>query len=463
MSTTIKSGGNIVHTIVYVFLCLWGICESVYGILQVLGILPSMHPVFRLTGHLGNPGPYGGFIACITAMAITNLLSNRYSNFLNLNPISKIASKAMAICGLVILPATLSRSAWACIGITVIINLLSHRPIKQWIKHNPGKLIIIVIVLFILCLGALIIKWDSVLGRFHIWNMDIRTIAAAPLHGHGQKYIMGAYGEIQELYFRERLNNPQFPPVLVKVASCPEYPFNEYLGVGMSYGVPAMILLLIVTLLLISALWKSNSLMSGGAIALSIFASASYPMVHWQFWILLVAFYLGYIISSIEGNQKGLKSILSSILMLCLLIIGIFHIHQRNNKQPQGLLFEQGYSLFQDGKWEESNSILLKGTAISSDPMFHVIIGRNYEAMGLILKAEKEYERAHYMAPNRIYPLARLMRLYISIGENYKAIAIGQEAADIPVNNRLSSMIILHNETVSALDSLKNTLFLNEE
>ena len=48
---------------------LWGIAEAGYGLLQVLGWRSSRHALYALTGHFQNPGPFGGFIACVMAVS----------------------------------------------------------------------------------------------------------------------------------------------------------------------------------------------------------------------------------------------------------------------------------------------------------------------------------------------------------------------------------------------------------
>lgn len=57
--------------------CLWGIVESLCSLSQVLDWRSSRHALYALTGHFQNPGPFGGFIACVMVEAGAWLL--RYS------------------------------------------------------------------------------------------------------------------------------------------------------------------------------------------------------------------------------------------------------------------------------------------------------------------------------------------------------------------------------------------------
>ena len=66
MRTAGRFGGR---SVLVAGLCVWGIVESCYGLSQVLGWRSSRHALYALTGHFQNPGPFGGFIACVMAVA----------------------------------------------------------------------------------------------------------------------------------------------------------------------------------------------------------------------------------------------------------------------------------------------------------------------------------------------------------------------------------------------------------
>ena len=60
---------QLLNMLLVVAVCVWGIVEAGYGLMQVLGWRMSHHSLYSLTGHFNNPGPYGGFIACVMAVA----------------------------------------------------------------------------------------------------------------------------------------------------------------------------------------------------------------------------------------------------------------------------------------------------------------------------------------------------------------------------------------------------------
>ena len=79
---------------------------------------------------------------------------------------------------------------------------------------------------------------------------------------------------------------------------------------------------------------------------------------------------------------------------------------------PQ-FLFDYGKALRESGLLTKSNDILLRGVDISSDPMFLVLIGRNYEDSDQYKIAENFYFRAINRLPSRMYPRYLLARMYV--------------------------------------------------
>ena len=62
-------------------------------------------------------------------------------------------------------------------------------------------------------------------------------------------------------------------------------------------------------------------------------------------------------------------------------------------------LYDLGYSLHKVGRYNESDEVLRQGSRFSSDPLFHVIMGKNHEAVGRYEDAEGEYLKAYHMVP----------------------------------------------------------------
>ena len=91
---------------------------------------------------------------------------------------------------------------------------------------------------------------------------------------------------------------------------------------------------------------------------------------------------------------------------------------ERDNSR---FLFDFGKTLRIHGRYNDSNDMLRQGAKVSPDPMFHILMGNNYKDMGYANLAEKAYQKAFAIMPNRIYPLYQLMLLYKDTGEEKKA------------------------------------------
>ena len=190
-------------------------------------------------------------------------------------------------------------------------------------------------------------------------------------------------------------------------------------------------------------LQRRKSSLAGGMLALAVFALFSYPLSIMQFRILLVLF----LASCGPVRRRGSKAetLLTAVAALactgaCIALkpsadalkdaerkwkrISAYSAHGATQEDVEAMLairerlsdnfrylYDLGYALHRCGHFEESNRVLAEGAEISSDPMFRVIMGRNFEALGDYARAEEEYLKAHYTVPCRIYPLLRLMRL----------------------------------------------------
>ena len=118
-------------------ICAWGICESMDGLSQVLGWRSSRHALYAVTGHFQNPGPFGGFIACVMAVAGAWLLrhpKDRSAGPGILSVVSRVTTALawMALAaGLLVLPASMSRAGWLGLAIALGVEWPRVQPERQ--------------------------------------------------------------------------------------------------------------------------------------------------------------------------------------------------------------------------------------------------------------------------------------------------------------------------------------------
>lgn len=411
------------------------IYECGVGLLQISGLYSSTHAKFILTGSFDNPGPYGGLIAILLTVLGVFVMQNKSGGKWSVKALVILSSVSCALC-IIVLPATMSRAAWFALGVTALVFGLKELSLADWIRKHKAVATIATITMLIVMTGVFFMKKDSAIGRLHIWHMELRAITEKPLTGHGKGSVLGVYGDTQSEYFAEK----ERPEIITKVAGCPEYAFNEYLKIGIEYGIPAMVGVIIVLILLIAILLKLRSSLAYGLITFCVFAFFSYPLeaIH--------------IKSDAENDWDSIRYLSSMELYedaveeyapLCDALNGNYRF-----------LYDYGYALYKCGRHRESIVVLKEGAAMSSDPMFYNIIGRNYEAMGLYQEAESAYLHAHYMVPQRLYPLTLLMRMHIRLGNNSEALRYGTMILGKHINERNRTMLRLKADAKHCVDSL---------
>ena len=419
---------------------IFSIYESGLGLLQIIGVRASSHSNFIMTGSFDNPGPYGGFIAIMLAILGAYVLLNRNVDKWYEKALVVLSMISCALC-IIVLPASMSRAAWLALGVAALVLGLKELNLADWIRKHKRWAIIASILVLMVITGVFFIKKDSAIGRLHIWNIELRAIADKPLTGYGKGSVLGVYGETQAEYFAEKDRSE----IIKKVAGCPEYAFNEYLKIGIEYGIPIMLAVIVMLIVLINLLLKVRSPFAYGLIAFCVFAFFSYPLS---------------VVKIKSEAEKQWESVryLSGMELYADAADEYAPLYE-DLKDNYRYLYDYGYALFKCGRYTESNKILKEGSKISSDPMFYNIMGRNNEALGFFREAESNYWHSHHMVPCRIYPLSLLMNLKIKIGSNQEAIEIGEKISSMQINDKLLSMKRLHKECLSRLDSLKNVTY----
>ena len=381
---------SIVKPIIVWTLIAFGMKEAVLGLLQVYGYEPSNHSLYALTGSFYNPGPYSGFLAMCLPLALHEWLKGKR--------IWKHVALVAWVLMLVVLPSGMSRSAWLAALVASGYVLCVHyweKVCRYWKLFCVGG-----VLLIILGIGAYHWKKDSADGRLLMWKIAF-TEVIVPWNGVGWEYVAGAYGEGQERYFASGKGTKQEE----HVAGAPEYVFNEYLQVGLAWGMPAMFG--IVFLVIVCLKWGHESRqygVCGGLLSLSVFAFSSYPF---QFLAFILAF-LALLVACAMGYRKKWVGTLALVWGIGL---GVYLADNRPQKNARQM-FEQAHALHKAGEWQASTDLLKEAMKVSSDAMILNIIGKNFQSMGQPEEAEHWFIRSTHRLPNRIYPYYLLAKLY---------------------------------------------------
>lgn len=431
---------GIIVQIVIVCLIMIGGYEAFLGFRQLYGFSVSNHSLYALTGSFYNPGPYMGYLAMVLPVCVYVYING----MTRIMVMPRYLAGAVGLMILCLLPSGMSRSAWVAAIVSVgYVMAMQHREKLSMFFRNHWKGVLMGgIVLAVLACGAYHLKKDSADGRLLMWKVAARAVCERPWTGYGWDYVAGAYGDAQEAYFAKG----DYTATEAHVAGSPEYVFNEYLQVAMAWGVPMLLL----GLLVLVGGWciahrRKQYGLCGSLLSFGVFAFSSYPLQFPLFVFSLVLLWVGCILSCLP-HQERWGRIMAVILLLIALMGGGWLYYQQQKKDEtkekwercrvlyqsgaysqavesyaehyEGMkldaryLFEYGHSLHKLHRNEESNIILQEALKVSSDPMILNIVGKNHQEMGNYKEAEHWLMRSVHRLPGRIYPYYLLTKLY---------------------------------------------------
>lgn len=242
ISVCLDKKGNAFYLSVIWSLIILGGMEAVWGMRQIYGLTISNHSLYTLTGSFYNPGPYSGYLAMVFPVCLNEWLGlKKIGNRTWIEQGKYYGTSGVLLLILCVLPAGMSRSAWMAAlvsGVWVYGMHFSWGNRLRGIMEKYRKRVFPVIIaggMVLLMTGYAFfqLKADSANGRLLLWKMSVRAIAEEPVWGHGIGNFASAYGMAQENYFA----GGKYSDKEELVAGSPEYAFNEYLQVGVDYGV----------------------------------------------------------------------------------------------------------------------------------------------------------------------------------------------------------------------------------
>ena len=489
-----RGTGNITVLAITAVLLSAAVYEGVLGLLQLLGMESSGNRLYPFTGTFYNPGPFACYLALSLPWAL-RLISNCQFVISNLGKSSTISNEQLVISNLwdpvhnklnwkllitnykllivrvlitncalieawivvgldaVLLPASMSRTAWCAAVVGSVIALFGSKVIlfgsrlkdvctkKSLLPHRPSPLTLhsslLIIIAVALVYGVYRMKQGSADGRFLMWKVAAGAVSSHPFEGVGWQNVAGAYGMAQERYFASGTASPNE----ILVADAPEYVFNEYLQIAIAYGWGWSLLMIAVLIMAFVSAFRSGRYgIAGSVAACAVVMTASYPF---QFPISILT--IGAIcIAAFIGGRKCLDMEKGAVKLNCSVFCSLernvpshtprqrnFNIHTSTTfkiitvlaatiylaidckKFDQNVLFQTGLALHKSGEWEKSNEVMMDLLSHSSDPMPLNIIGKNYTELNMRDSAEHYLHRSTLRCPNRLYPHYLLMKLYL--------------------------------------------------
>ena len=431
---------ELVQKIIVAFFVLGGCIEAAWGLGQLYGVAMSNHAHFILTGSFYNPGPYSGFLAMIFPIAFYEWLHRRKEPK---SIAGHVAWAAMLLIGCLI-PCGMSRTAWLAVSVGAAYVVLMHeskRVAACWKRYRKRFIFLSGIALIGLAIAASAaygMKKDSADGRLLMWKVAVRAVMERPLTGCGWNQVAGAYGQAQEDYFA----SGQTIPSEEWVAGAPEYVFNEYLQMALAWGIPVLLLGLLVVAVAGYMGHRNKAYgLCGALLSLAVFAFASYPLQFPEFVVTGLLLVAACATSGLNAWKKYAIGVWGLAVAGCAVYacnywerraatdrweeVRSFYYMENYAEALEAYallyeslvwnpryLFEYGHALHKEGRYEESSGVMKEAMKHSSDAMILNILGKNCQALGQYEEAEEWYIRSTHRLPNRLYPYYLLAKLY---------------------------------------------------
>lgn len=451
---------HLADKILILALLLFGSYEALLGISQLMNG-SSNHALFLITGTFYNPGPYS---ACLV-LAVVILLSMLHSETkgMYLLEVKKVKTiyfyYGLLLLFVIVLPATWSRSAFVALAVTC---LWIYR--DKYYRYRYFLWGSIIVVVF----GLYFIKKGSADGRLFIWLSSLTAWKHSLLIGTGIGSFFHAEAEGSSELFA---NNGYM--ALFDSADITNFMCNDYLKLLLEQGLTGGLLCALATITMLMKLHGSCKPLCYAIVALLVFSITSYPfeLLPYKLIVVLIAAWGNSqpkTEAPIGAIQRMIhKPLLSYGRMCCLAMSGILILggvflkaemdkrieagqsyHLFSNLEQEAFVndyyellpLESDHSLFLFdfgkllrilGRYNDSNAILQKGTMVSNDPMFYVLMGNNYKDMKHYDLAEQAYQKAYSVMPNRLYPLYQLMMLYHDCGNTQKEKAMAKRVIEM--------------------------------
>lgn len=424
------------------FLCF---CQSVYSIMQEFELCSSNFS-YQVVGSFDNPA---GLSACLSL----GIPSNIYLFYVSDRRAIKGASVLMALFIAIALFLSESR-AGILSGLFLPIIWLAF----AFTKKRGLKFLMLGICIFLMPI-IYMLKKDSADGRLGMLRCGWEMVKERPIFGHGIGGVQAHYMDYQAKWLSQHVESGFY-----MLADNVKSVFNEYLTIGICYGIVGWLLLGVFICLMIHCYLKSSSEESQCALmmlaVIGVQGCFSYPFSYPFTWVVLalscyvllhnaypitlpknklvrctMAFAL-FCASSflLYGTVKRTRAELEwgKISQVALMGRGVEVLPRYESLMPilgnePYFLYNYAAELYMVKRYEEALKIGTRCRVYWADYDLELLLGELYEKLYQYEKALEHFEIAHNMCPNRFVPLYKLFKIYKALGDTARVISIGNE------------------------------------
>lgn len=431
--------------IVLYVLILSGVVEAITAIMQQTGWIASEHLRFDVAGHLGNPGPLGGYLGICLVMSsclLWKVFKDGKRGFVVLG----ISIVIILTVGIILAD---SRAAVVGVlgGILFLFPLRRFRFLLKWKKATACLGILIVIVAVSLFYQY---RPQSADARLLVGKVAIGMVTDSPLLGHGVGAFKWKYMLYQAHYF-ERHDNENEKMVADNVG----HAYNEFLHLTVEIGIVG----LLIALFILGSVYIKGIMNTGfdtqvakaGLLVWLVFSMFSYPVD-----VFPLLFLLPLLLGCLQQNTNMLVVPLRCFYMVSFMVILLFAVwafrqgifYQEASRQLSGLSWKNTPTL----EFIDSHYLRLKSNVkfnmfyhrwlskcasgdVATSRMKEILptsesycwLGDYYCRIGYYEEAEVVYQKASLMVPTRFRPRYKLWKLYREMNDSVNATRMAQQ------------------------------------
>lgn len=474
LRTYVRKSENATITVVIIFLTTYFL-QSVYGILQIIGVSTRTNEFYPVTGSFHNPGPFAIYLAGGVTLAIT-ALCRFYKKNENHYLILKGISILVVFTSFIIIPYTESRTGWISLGAGFIFLYQYFPGLNKYLEKTRFKKILLLgfgLPIILICASWIYKhKQESADGRWLIWKVSSQMISEKPIFGFGPFSFSRHYSTFQSNYFAcNNLNSKE-----IALADQVDYAYNDFIQLVVEVGAIGLVIFITI---LVSAFSNIHSFGIPMLVSCIVSSTTSYSLEGLPTSLnLLIALVLcANHQESIWKYQFRISKILAGIGLLISTWIIYFTLCIGQLKSE----YRTAIELYENDQFDRSieifrtldirsqitdheslsyygkalalrgfhaEAILIYERALRSGNEYYLNLnyGISLEEMGQYAQAENYYVIANYMLPNRIYPKYLLSKLYARKQDRQKAESMAFQALGTSEKIRSQAFDELKNE-----------------
>lgn len=439
--------------------------NTILGLLQYIGIIPSNHPAFHITGTFENPAGFAAVQAALFPFVLTRCFDNENGK--------SMLYFSVAVSTLCFVSVTLSGSRTGVLAIcsSVIVVLSLTNKVACFFRTHRWLWLPIIIIATISLVLLYYVKQDSADGRVFIWSRCFDMIKERPLFGYGKHGFYGHYMDFQAEYFKTHPDS-QFAMLADDVHN----PFNEFIKLTIKYGLAGLTIAVVLFVLILRKIFNSErqakTLGLSFVISLLVMCQFSYPLCYAVVWLLgtIAILPLFMQVGKVTIIPKNIRFFTSFLLILFLAstlrfmyfdmkwaeiskraLIGqvdkmlkYYDTMPSLMKRNPMFLYNYAAELYTSGHYEESLVQISKCAEVWNDYKVQLLTANIYIGLHDFENAILSSEMASDMIPCRFEPLYMKMLIYYDNNDTVNSIRVANEIIEKQIkipSERVSSII----------------------